>query len=105
MQMVDITAEQLLAALRGLAPASAAWQRALGSTCSVPWSCGAQPCSSRWPNTYFVSRLPGQYGGFSVTNPMIKLHVAHLVPMAVPCPHTFHWLPARGILELWHLLP
>ena len=43
--------------------------------------------------------LPGCHGGFYLTNPIIKLQVAHLSSLAASWRHTFNWLQLCGIDE------
>jgi hypothetical protein len=45
------------------------------------------------------AQAPGQFGGMFLTNPFIKLQVAHLASMAASWKHTFHWLQSRGVPE------
>ena len=44
-------------------------------------------------------QLPGQYGGLFLTNPLIKLQVAHLASMAASWNHTYSWLQLQGLTE------
>ena len=44
-------------------------------------------------------QLPGQYGGLFLTNPLIKLQVAHLASMAASWNHTYTWLQQQGLTE------
>jgi hypothetical protein len=45
------------------------------------------------------AQLPGQFGGLFLTNPFIKLQVAHLASMAASWKHTFHWAQQQGLSE------
>ena len=44
-------------------------------------------------------QLPGCHGGFYLTNPIIKLQVAHLSSLATSWRHTFNWLQQCGSSE------
>ena len=45
-------------------------------------------------------QLPGQYGCMFLTNPLIKLQVAHLASMAASLNHTSDWLRHQGFTEV-----
>ena len=44
-------------------------------------------------------QLPGHLGGLFLTNPFIKLQVAHLASVASSWSHTFNWLQKRGLSQ------
>ena len=44
-------------------------------------------------------QLPGHQGGLFLTNPIVKLQVAHLSSLAASWRHTFNWLQRCGIDE------
>ena len=45
------------------------------------------------------AQLPGHHGGLFLTNPFIKLQVAHLASFAASWKHTFEWFQRRGLTE------
>ena len=45
------------------------------------------------------AQLPGHLGGLFLTNPFIKLQVAHLASVSASWKHTSEWLQNRGLTE------